>query len=147
MYTLRPSNIGKVSYEKGNNIKCSINNRDDYIGMWEYNYQFEGSSEIRKFKDDRSWMTSEAFCECILKSIFKGQAPCGLTLLHSKKNISNNDTLEKPVIVMRDYAQKFKYQKPQQKVVLKKKKRRWKSPKVKRRWRSRSPKVRKITIK
>ena len=115
--------------------------------MWEYNYQFECSSEIRKFKDERSWMTSEAFCECILKSIFKGQAPCGLTLLNGKKNISNNETLEKPVIVKRDYAQKFNYEKSQQKVVLKKKKRRWKSPKVKRRWRSRSPKVRKITIK
>jgi len=112
--------------------------------MWEYNYQFEGSSEIRKFKDDRSWMTSEAFCECILKSIFKGQAPCGLTLLHTKKNISNNETLEKPVVVRRNYAQKFI---PQQKVVIKNRKRRWKSPKVKRRWRSRSPKVRKITIK
>ena len=118
--------------------------------MWEYNYKFEGSSEIRKFEDDRSWMTSEAFCECILKSIFKGQAPCGLTLLHSKQNISNNDTLEKPVVVRRDYAQKFNYKKksvPQQKDIIKKKKRRWKSPKVKRRWRSRSPKVRKFSIK
>lgn len=116
--------------------------------MWEYNYQFEGSSEIRKFKDERSWMTSEAFCECILKSIFKGQAPCGLTLLHYKKNIIYYiETSEKPVVVKRDYAQKFNYEKPQQKVVIKKRKRRWKSPTVKRRWRSRSPKVRKITIK
>jgi hypothetical protein len=112
--------------------------------MWEYNYIFEGSSEIRKFEDDRSWMTSEAFRDCILKSIFKGQAPCGLILLHNKENISNNDTLEKPVIVRRDYAQKF--QKVSQNVT-KKKKRRWKSPTVKRRWRSRSPKVRKFSIK
>ena len=145
MHLLRSPHTRKKTDNEGSNIKCSINNRGDCIGMWEYHYQFEGSSEIRKFMDDRSWMTSEIFCECILKSIFKGQAPCGLSLLHNKTKISNIDTLEKPVVVRRDYAQKFK--KVVIKKVKKKKRRRWESPKIKRRWRSRSPKVRKTTIK
>ena len=114
--------------------------------MWEYNYKFEGTSEIRKFTDDRSWMTSEALCECILEDIFKGSAPCGLSTVNSKHNISNMDTLNNPIIIRRNYAQKFKRQVPVVKKIIKpkKRKRRWKSPI--RRWRSNSPKVRKISI-
>ena len=98
--------------------------------MWEYKYTFEGSTEIRTFVDERSWMTSEAFCERILEDIFNGSAPCGLSTVNSKANISNIDTLNHPIVVRRNYAQKFKQQVPVVKKVVqpKTRKRRWKSP-------------------
>ena len=146
MHPLRPPDIGKTSNKQGNNIKCSINTDRDYDSMWEYKYTFEGSTEIRTFVDERSWMTSEAFCERILEDIFNGSAPCGLSTVNSKANISNIDTLNHPIVVRRNYAQKFKQQVPVVKKVVppKTRKRRWKSPV--RRWRSKSPKVRKISI-
>ncbi len=111
--------------------------------MFKYQYKFEGTSEIREYKDKRSTMSADTFCACILTNIFKGKAPCGLRLMGNDSHVHCNSII---YVLKRDYAQKFKKGEVRKTspVKLKKKRRRWRSPK--KRWRSNSPKVRKISI-
>jgi hypothetical protein len=108
--------------------------------MYSFNYQFEGSSEVRSVPYGENKIDGPGLCNLIVKTLFgNNKPPCQLQV--EQKQVFFGDT----VTVKRVYAQKFFEEKketlkvepvpkPTQRV------RRWRSRSpIKRRWRSRSP--------